>query len=266
MLPAHALGTFGYLGQWGGPGSGNGKFQAPFGIATDASGNVYVADCMRHDVQKFDQSGLFLTKWGSGPAAGNGQCDCPRDVAVDASGVYVVDYYNNRVQKFDTTGGYLSQFDNDNNALPYENANYAPIGVEQLALEPDNQFLRVGIDGGWNFDMRTRLSWFADWSRGEQDEDFLPVVLDTNYYPSVNPVFPFSNLDGEVERANVKLSLAGRPFSRFDYRVQYAYKDRDARHDPLPVNELSYTYNSSARLEVIDGLAPAPRWPKGFRR
>ena len=154
---------------------------------------------------------------------------------------------------------YLSEFENGNDAIAFQNAivpgsfvpnnasgTFRPLGIEQVASDPDNRYLRLGMDGGYSMGLMTRLSWFADWSRGEQDEDFLPVVLDTNYYPSVNPVFPFSNLDGEVERANVKLSLAGRPFSRFDYRVQYAYKDRDARHDPLPVNELSYTYNSSA--------------------
>ncbi len=111
VLAASALGAFGYLGQWGGSGTGNGKFQAPFGIATDASGNVYVADCSRNDVQKFDANGAYLTKWGTG-GTGNSQFDCARDVAVDATGVYVVDFNNNRVQKFDTTGGYLSQFDN----------------------------------------------------------------------------------------------------------------------------------------------------------
>ena len=154
---------------------------------------------------------------------------------------------------------YLSEFENGNDAIAFQNAivpgsfvpgnasgTFRPLGIEQVASDPDNRYLRLGMDGGYSMGLMTRLSWFADWSRGEQDEDFLPVVLDTNYYPSVNPVFPYSNLDGEVERANVKLSLVGRPFSRFDYRVQYAYKDRDARHDPLPVNELSYNYNSSA--------------------
>ncbi|MBK6286561.1 MAG: MtrB/PioB family decaheme-associated outer membrane protein [Gammaproteobacteria bacterium] len=140
---------------------------------------------------------------------------------------------------------YLSQFDNDNNALPYENANYAPIGVEQLALEPDNQFLRVGIDGGWNFDMRTRLSWFADWSRGEQDDHFLPVVNDTNFYPTVNPVFPYSSLDGEVERTSLKLALVGRPTARLDYRLQYDYKDKDTRHDPIQTQLVSYSGSAS---------------------
>jgi MtrB/PioB family decaheme-associated outer membrane protein len=141
---------------------------------------------------------------------------------------------------------YLSKFDNDNTALPYENANYAgsasiPLGVEQLALEPDNEFMRLGLDGGYTFDARTRFSWFADWSRGEQDEAFLPVVRDTSYYPTVNPAFPWSSLDGEVERADVKLALVGRPLARFDYRLHLDYKDRDATHDAFPANLISYT-------------------------
>ena len=176
---------------------------------------------------------------------------------------------------------YLSDFENGNDAIAYQNAivpgsyvpnnasgAFRPLGLEQVASEPDNRYLRVGMDGGYSVGMMTRLSWFADWSRGEQDEDFLPVVLDTNYYPSVNPVFPFSNLDGEVERANVKLSLVGRPFSRFDYRVQYAYKDRDARHDPLPVNELSYTYNNTApgfTSKVYDKQTQALGAEAGYR-
>ena len=33
-----------YLTQWGSPGSGNGQFEYPEGIAVDSSNNVYVAD------------------------------------------------------------------------------------------------------------------------------------------------------------------------------------------------------------------------------
>src|SRR5665213_2358713 len=33
-----------YLFQWGGPGTGNGQFGSPEGIAIDSSNNVYVAD------------------------------------------------------------------------------------------------------------------------------------------------------------------------------------------------------------------------------
>ena len=42
-----------YLTQWGGPGSGNGQFQAPRAAAVDASGNVYVSDSNNNRIQKF---------------------------------------------------------------------------------------------------------------------------------------------------------------------------------------------------------------------
>ena len=36
----------------------------PYGVATDGSGNVYVADGKNDRLQKFDASGTFLTAWG----------------------------------------------------------------------------------------------------------------------------------------------------------------------------------------------------------
>ena len=50
---------------WGSFGSGNGQFESPVGVATDGSGNVYVADTGNNRIQKFDASGTFLTTWGS---------------------------------------------------------------------------------------------------------------------------------------------------------------------------------------------------------
>src|SRR5439155_3914247 len=80
-----ANGTF--LTAWGSPGSGNGQFGGgspngayaydPSGVATDGSGNVYVADAGNHRIQKFDANGTFLTAWGS-PGSGDGQFRGPR--------------------------------------------------------------------------------------------------------------------------------------------------------------------------------------------
>jgi sugar lactone lactonase YvrE len=108
---APASAAFGFLTTWGSSGTTNGNFEAPFGVATDASGNVYVADCQVNRVQKFDANGGYLTKWGT-LGSGNTQFNCARDVAIDATGVYVVDFYNNRVVKFDTSGKYILQFNN----------------------------------------------------------------------------------------------------------------------------------------------------------
>ena len=94
--------------QWGSPGSGDGQFNFPSGVATDASGNVYVADTDNHRIQKFDESGALLTTWGSF-GSGDGQFDQPTGVATDGSGnVYVTDAGNQRVQKFDASGAFLT--------------------------------------------------------------------------------------------------------------------------------------------------------------
>src|SRR5438128_1078779 len=65
-----AGGTF--LTTWGSHGLGNGQFSVPTGVATDATGHVYVTDEGNNRIQKFDASGAFLTKWGSS-GSGNGQ-------------------------------------------------------------------------------------------------------------------------------------------------------------------------------------------------
>ena len=89
-----------FVTKWGSSGSGDGQFEVPFGVATDGSGNVYVADDVNDRMQKFDGSGTFLTKWGTS-GSGDGQFNNPWGVATDGSGnVYVADAFNNRIQKF----------------------------------------------------------------------------------------------------------------------------------------------------------------------
>ena len=116
-----------FLATWGQSGTGGGDFNWPHGVAVDASGNVYVVDANQDRIQKFDSSGAFLMMWGWGvqngssafqvctsgcqeglPGPGVGQLDHPWGVAVDATAnVYVADYFNHRVQKFDGNGTFL---------------------------------------------------------------------------------------------------------------------------------------------------------------
>ena len=63
-----------------------------------------------HRIQKFTNTGTFLTKWGSS-GTGDGQFAFPRDVAVDGSGnVFVGDDANRRIQKFTNTGTFLTKW------------------------------------------------------------------------------------------------------------------------------------------------------------
>ncbi len=95
---------------YGSGGIGDGQFNLPSGIATDAAGLVYVADTNNNRIQKLSATGVFITKWGS-PGTGNGQFNLPAAIAVDPSGnVFVVDQVNRRIQKFTSTGVYLLQW------------------------------------------------------------------------------------------------------------------------------------------------------------
>jgi hypothetical protein len=102
-----------------------GELNTPDGVATDAAGNVYVADTFNHRIQKFDSVGTWDRAWGRNvdsvaPGLGfeicttagsckaadastglGGDLKTPTDVAADAGGsVYVADAFNQRIQKF----------------------------------------------------------------------------------------------------------------------------------------------------------------------
>ncbi|MBI4287202.1 MAG: SBBP repeat-containing protein [Chloroflexi bacterium] len=95
---------------WGSYGNGDGQFSGPYGVALDSLGSVYVADQWNHRIQKFSNSGRFLTKWGS-YGSGDGQFINPHGVAVDGSGsIYVTDINNHRIQKFSSTGAFLTKW------------------------------------------------------------------------------------------------------------------------------------------------------------
>jgi DNA-binding beta-propeller fold protein YncE len=115
MVPGAASASTGPITQtfalaWGSYGLAPGQFASPTGVATDALGNVYVADQSNMTVQKFDRLGNFITRWGT-TGSGNGEFASPQGVAADASGnVYVADTFNHRIQKFTRAGAYVTQW------------------------------------------------------------------------------------------------------------------------------------------------------------
>lgn len=99
----------GALGSFGGPGSGNGQFASPGGIAIEpVTNNIVVADYGNNRVQIFGDGGNYLAQFGS-PGTGPGQFDGPNGVAIDSvsHNVFVVDRGNHRVEKFAGCGSTL---------------------------------------------------------------------------------------------------------------------------------------------------------------
>src|SRR6266704_7080 len=110
ITPAGVVTTLAGLAGSGGSADGTGsaaRFNIPFGVATDSSGNVYVADWGNHTIRKITPVGVVTTlaglagSFGSDNGTGSAaRFNGPSGVATDSSGnVYVADYYNNTVRK-----------------------------------------------------------------------------------------------------------------------------------------------------------------------
>ena len=90
-------------------GSGAGQFNAPHGLAIDASGNVWVADCNNNRLEEFSATGAYERQVGSA-GSGSGQLSCPGGIAISAGNLYVADYSNNRIAEFSGTGTFIKAF------------------------------------------------------------------------------------------------------------------------------------------------------------
>lgn len=90
----------------------NARFWAPFGIAVDASGNVYVADTANNTIRKITPDGMVTTLAGLAgqPGSADGTNSVARfrnpwGVAVDKAGaVYVADMSNDTIRRINTSG------------------------------------------------------------------------------------------------------------------------------------------------------------------
>jgi DNA-binding beta-propeller fold protein YncE len=107
-----------FLAKWGGKGTGDGQFNFPAFLTVDNQGNLFVVDGFNNRLQKFDSNGQFLTKWGT-PGQDDGEFSFISGeygvglgaVAADEQGnIYVADYSNNRIQKFDNNGQFLAKW------------------------------------------------------------------------------------------------------------------------------------------------------------
>ena len=112
-----AMGGIGAFSGDGGPATAA-ELYNPAGIAVDAGGNVYIADCWNHRIRKVDTSGIISTfagncvgPWGTGGYSGDGgpataaQLNKPLGVALDNNGnVFIADMGNQRIRKVNAAG------------------------------------------------------------------------------------------------------------------------------------------------------------------
>ncbi|MBK6595113.1 MAG: SMP-30/gluconolactonase/LRE family protein [Burkholderiales bacterium] len=88
------------------------RFEDPYAVAVDGSGNLYVADATDHSIRKITSDGTVTTLAGKGGSFGStdgtsvaARFKAPQGIAADSAGnVYVADTGNSTVRKITSTG------------------------------------------------------------------------------------------------------------------------------------------------------------------
>ena len=88
-------------------------FERPTGVCIDSKGNQFIVEEARHKVLKFDPTGSLIKVIGGSAGRANGSFYYPFKCEIDKNdNLYVSDYYNHRVQKFDNNAKWLQNFNN----------------------------------------------------------------------------------------------------------------------------------------------------------
>jgi sugar lactone lactonase YvrE len=103
------------------------KLNAPYGIALDSKGNLYIADALNNSIRKVDASTKIITTIagtgtagysGDNGAATSATLNFPYAVAADASGnIFIVDRGNKKVRKITAATGIISTILNNGHVL-----------------------------------------------------------------------------------------------------------------------------------------------------
>lgn len=155
-----------------------GSLSNPQALAIDPEGQVYVADTGNHRIVKFDRLGNVLQSAG-GFGWEREQFDRPLDLTVKTGlDLFVADYNNERIERYDLKLNYISSFYSDN-ALPSSLQFGFPSGVdisrhgEIFIVDDDhNRVLKLDKEG------RPDLG-FGDFNWGE-GQLYLPARVEVS--------------------------------------------------------------------------------------
>ncbi len=80
---------------------------SPYGLALDASGNVYIADNTNNQIDVYSATGAALTPWSGTGSYAFGE---PNGLAIAGNDIFVVDFYDNQIDEFTLYGTPVAQF------------------------------------------------------------------------------------------------------------------------------------------------------------
>lgn len=216
------------------PGSADGRgrdarFNNPTGIAVDAAGNVYVADCLNHTIRKITPAGVVSTLAGRAGSNGNERSTrfaSPEGVAVDAAGtLYVVDNYTHAIHTISASGiiaplaglaGSAGSADGAGTAARFEEPTAVTVDATGTAyvIDSENRTVRKITPKG----VVTTLAGTASWSKASKRDSvfrfYQPAGLAVDANGNVFVADAGINVIYRVSPVGVVTALAGTPNTR----------------------------------------------------
>ncbi len=188
---------------FGEPGSGNGQFSEPTGVAVDdSSGDVYVVDRGNGHVEKFSAEGAYISQFnGSETPAGSFR---PSGVAIDNStdaakgDVYVVDGSHNVIDVFDSNGNYLSQI-------------VGPPFSSELSVATEGSNVWVSENEGNVYGFSDTGSFLGQFDTGHQIRESGAIAVDSS-----GNVYVVARLDSGEREYVRKYSSTGTYLAEWD--------------------------------------------------
>ena len=155
-------------------------------------------------------------------------------------------------------GWYLSDFQNDNTSLVWDQPFTAAAGAETVAQAqaPESRFQQLTLAGGYSFpDLRTVMSLSASVGTIEQSTAFLPYTTNPNI---VADPLPRSTLDAEIDTTNFAAAITSRLFDKARIKFTYRYDKRD--------NKAAQDLWNRVIVDVFPSGETEPNIPYSFER
>ncbi|BDA78776.1 hypothetical protein LPTSP3_g17060 [Leptospira kobayashii] len=186
----------------GGPGSNQGSFHGPAGIAFDTSGNFYVSDSGNNRIQKFNSNGSFEFAW-------NGSDDTflknPAGIFVYQDKIYVVDKDNVRILVFDFDGNLLSKITKQEWKRP-----------RNIRILENEMYVTDELTGIWSYSLE-----MGEWKLLPRFRDKKGVyrVLNRPFAVNIDPTGSFYAVDFGKHRVDV-FSGKNNLLSNLDLKIE----------------------------------------------
>jgi MtrB/PioB family decaheme-associated outer membrane protein len=167
---------------------------------------------------------------------------------VDVMGDYNTDRFQVRV------GYYGSMFDNHNKLLT-ASPDVSPNYFGEMSLPPDNQSHQFYVSGGYSFTDTIRSDFKVSYGRATQNDSWAIA-------PPAGVTA--TSLDGRVDTTLVQAGVSGRATSKFTWRADLRYENRDDK-TPQVVNASLESYQPRSIERTTGKVIGHYSLPNGFR-